>query len=378
MRVALVTKRTDPKLGGAERYTYDLADRLARAGHEVSMLAATTDHVPAGVAPVTLSERGLTKVQRYNRLLDSLDAHLDAHSYDVVHAMLPVRRCDVYHPHAGLARAMAASDSAKQRFLNPRRGRRAEVEGALLESSAPPIVLCLSEYVRGSVREWYKLDDAHLPILFNAVDIRTYDPAARPDARAATRARLGLAPDDRVALFVGQDLDRKGLREAVLAMEAFKSDERTKLLIVGKPSAREQLALAERAGVRDRVIKAPFSPDVYAFYSAADFLVLPTKHDPCSLVVLEALAMGLPVISTRFNGACEIMTNGTHGFVLDDPLDVPALSAAMRSLLDDAERSRMAEACLALRPRLEYDQHLRTLLGIYERVRAAGEAPVRY
>jgi len=379
VRIALVTKRTDPKVGGAEKYTFDLAQRLEREGHDVSVLAATPDHVPVGTTPVKLSAGGLTRLRRYDRLLASLDEHLDATPYDIVHAMLPVHRCDVYHPHAGLARAMAAGDKPSERVLNPRRDRRAAVEGTLLDSPNAPVVLCLSEYVRASVRAWYALDDAHLPILFNAVDTHVYDPAARPDARAATRARLQLGPDDCVALFVGQDLERKGLREAVLAMQAFRENPRMRLVIVGRPSAREYLGLADRIGVRDRVIKAPYSADVYAFYQAADFLVLPTKHDPCSLVVLEALAMGLPVISTRFNGACEIMSEGVHGHVLDDPADVPRLSLAMETMLDDGTRRRMSEACVALRPKLEYDQHVRTLAAIYDRVLSArGDTADRY
>ena len=79
-------------------------------------------------------------------------------------------------------------------------------------------------------------------------------------------------------------------------------------------------------------------------------------------------AMGLPVISTKFNGACEIMTDGVHGYVLDDPSDVNALAEAMRRLLDPDRRMQMRSACLALRPRLAYGNHLRSLLDIYESI----------
>jgi UDP-glucose:(heptosyl)LPS alpha-1,3-glucosyltransferase len=101
------------------------------------------------------------------------------------------------------------------------------------------------------------------------------------------------------------------------------------------------------------------------FYAASDFFVLPTRHDSCSLVVLEALAMGLPVISTVFNGACEIMRDGEHGFVLSNPADVGALTAAMGQLMDPTARQRMHEACLALRPNLSFDAHMDRLEEIY-------------
>ena len=83
--------------------------------------------------------------------------------------------------------------------------------------------------------------------------------------------------------------------------------------------------------------------------------------------------MGVPVISTAFNGACEIMENGTHGFVLQDPSDVPALADAMRQLLDPRRRAAMSRACLALRPQLAYDRHLDELLRVYDAVVGRGQ-----
>jgi UDP-glucose:(heptosyl)LPS alpha-1,3-glucosyltransferase len=228
--------------------------------------------------------------------------------------------------------------------------------------------------VKRAVREWYALDDAYLPILFNAVDLQKYDPSALPGARVAVRSKLNVDDEQCVALFVGHDFERKGLREAVLALRgvrdtyAGRDDRRLMLLVVGRPRLDKYLALARRYGVQEQVVAMGPADDVVALYRAADFLVLPTKHDPGSLVVLEALATGLPVISTRFNGASEIMVNGVHGFVLDDPTDVVALADAMRQMLDPALRQRMSQACVELRPRLSYDNHLRTLLGIYQRV----------
>jgi len=221
----------------------------------------------------------------------------------------------------------------------------ADVERVLLTGALPPVVLCLSHYVRRAFRSHYALDDAHSPILFNGVDLNRFEPAPRPHG------------DTVKALFIGQDDERKGLREAMIASET--ADPRLELLVVGKerlaPMSRRQHFVGEVSDPRP-------------FYRQADFFVLPTKHDPCSLVVLEALAMGVPVISTRFNGACEIMTDGVHGFVLDDPTDVNALAEAMRKMLDPALRARMSAACLELRPRLSYENHLRNLLGIYERI----------
>ena len=86
--------------------------------------------------------------------------------------------------------------------------------------------------------------------------------------------------------------------------------------------------------------------------------------------------MGLPVISTRFNGASEIMTDGVHGFVLDDPNDIDALADAMRKMLDPDRRRAMSEACLQLRPKLSYEHHLDELVRIYHRVKLESRSHV--
>ena len=234
-------------------------------------------------------------------MLDSLDAHLKTTNYDIVHAMLPVRRCDVYHPHAGMA--LAALDHPMFAFKH-RRKAMAHVEPALLSGPDVAVVLCLSDYVKRSVLEYYPAIAPRLATLFNAVDLDRFQPAPRSDHAGSH------------ALFIGQDFERKGLAETIEAMREI-DDPALKLTVVGK----ERRPAGTSGG---NVTFAGETDDTRPFYRDADFFVLPTKHDPCSLVVLEALAMGVPVISTRFNGACEIMTDGVHGFVLDDPRDVDA------------------------------------------------------
>jgi len=83
--------------------------------------------------------------------------------------------------------------------------------------------------------------------------------------------------------------------------------------------------------------------------------------------------MGLPVISTKFNGATEIMTDGVHGYVLDDPNDVAALADAMRKMMDPQRRAEMSKACLELRPKLSYEHHLDQLEAIYQAARVRNQ-----
>ena len=150
MNIALVILRADPRSGGAERYTVDLAAALAASGHAVSLLASQFAEPLPGVKFIALRAAAPTRLGRYLRFLSSLEQHLADHPHDVVHAMLPVRQCDIYHPHAGLAAEAIRSGhekypSAARRFcsqigtrFNRKRGRFAAIEASCSPAAALP------------------------------------------------------------------------------------------------------------------------------------------------------------------------------------------------------------------------------------------------
>ncbi|HEX4124703.1 MAG TPA: glycosyltransferase family 4 protein [Tepidisphaeraceae bacterium] len=377
MNIALVILNADPARGGAERYTADLAAALLARGHAASLLARDfADGLPPATRVPLGGGKGGTRVGRYVRFCDDLDRHLGNTRYDIVHAMLPVRRCDIYHPHAGIAAEAVAEGHLKHEGsvmrvvsqtanrLNRRRQRFASVERDLLAGRRPPVVVCLSRYVERSLDRHYQLPADRRRVLLNSVDLKRFDPSGDRQAADALRQQLGVGPGKVAALMIAQDFARKGLHQAIAAVATIK-DPRLVFVAVGKqdPSAYRRSAAA--LGCDDRVVFPGPCADPRPFYQMADFFVLPTRHDPCSLVVLEALAMGVPVISTAANGACEAMTRGTHGTVLADSADVTGLASAMRNLLDESLRRQMADACLALRPSLSYEHHVDRLLEIY-------------
>ena len=354
VNVALVILHADPARGGAERYTRDLAAGLTARGHRVTLVAGSFADVPAGVAAVPVSTSGASRVGRYEQFLEGIDT-ATAGGFDVIHAMLPVRRCDVYHPHAGVA-VEAVTAAGFLGRLNRRRVRFATVERRLLTGAAPPVVLCLSGLIRSAVlRHYPRLPDDRLTTLFNGTDLARFDPVG-------PRADLGVAGP--LGLILAQDFRRKGVAEAVRAVADVPG---WTLVVGGRDDAGPYRRLAGRLGVAGRVRFVGPVADPAAAYRAADLFLLPTRHDPCSLVVLEALAMGVPVISTCQNGACEAMVDGVHGRVLPSPAD--GLADAVRDVLD--RRAAMSAACLALRPGLSQAHHLDAVEAVYRRVAVA-------
>lgn len=368
-RVALVVLHGDARRGGAERYTAQLATTLFQSHDlKVTVIAGAFADGWAGEAgeAVPLGARGETRVGIYQDFVEKLRQHLTANPYDIVHAMLPVPAglCDIYHPHAGIAARRTGSRLGW--WTNPRRRLFARIERDLLTGPRPPIVLTLSGLVEAELL-W-----AHPALprdrgrrLFNGVDLERFSPDVAPLDRSELKSTAG----DVLALFVSNNFQLKGLFPLLEAMARVPA---LKLVVVGRDDPAPFARRAGQLGIARRIHFAGSLGDPARLYAAADLLVLPTRRDSCSLVVLEALASGLPVISTRTNGACEIMTDGREGIILDRWDDVDALAEALTRLLDAQTRSAMRAAALALRPVLSWSKHVETLQTIYADVGMKG------
>jgi UDP-glucose:(heptosyl)LPS alpha-1,3-glucosyltransferase len=140
------------------------------------------------------------------------------------------------------------------------------------------------------------------------------------------------------------------------------------LAVVGHRQFGEYERLARQLGVIDRVRFLGFRGDPKDAYFAADLLVHPTFYDPCSLVVLEALACGLPIVTTKFNGAAELMSPEC-GRVVDDPLDDRALAAAIVELTDPETRRTAARSARESATQWTFDDHYRSLMAVFVEIR---------
>jgi UDP-glucose:(heptosyl)LPS alpha-1,3-glucosyltransferase len=138
-----------------------------------------------------------------------------------------------------------------------------------------------------------------------------------------------------------------------------------RLLVAGNPRTGRYERLARHLGIAGRVKFLGPRRDAHNCYFAADFLVHPTFYDPCSLVVLEALACGLPVITSRFNGASELLDPPCEGFVVDDPHDHTQLAWCLSQLLNCSRRAACAQAARKAAARWTFEDHYHQLLRVF-------------
>ncbi len=198
-----------------------------------------------------------------------------------------------------------------------------------------------------------------IDVVYNGVPIEALRRGG--ETRAKIRETLGLKSDDVAVLFAGSGWERKGLRFAIEAIE--KSRKEMRLLVAGRGD--------ERKFGSARVQFLGVVQDMPALYGAADIFLLPTIYDPFSNACLEALAAGLPVITTRANGFSEIMETGVHGTVLDDPQNADAICEALLFWSDSARREQAGIGIRELADRFDISANVsRTLqiLTLYRRL----------
>lgn len=378
MKIALITYHADPARGGAERYTIDLARALAGRGYDVALLhagASVAEKLP-GVAYIHDKVGGVSRAGRHGNFLHAIDRRLEAEHFDVVHAMLPVHRCDIYQAHAGFAFETLASSHLKRRSrlarqmsrlgnrLNPKRRLYAEVEHDLLTSMPTPMVICLSKAMKQKAVSHFHLDPANLAVIPNAVDLKRYDPAAHPQAGTELRAKFGIMPARKMGLFLGQDFARKGLAETLRAMAEL-DDPSFILLVAGRDDPAPFQHLAATLGLGRNVIFAGATSDPYPFYAAADVVLFPSRFDPFGLVPAEAVAMGVPPIVSSHAGVSELLNHDHNALIVEEPSRIESLVAAMRSALEPATHERLARGCMETREEFSYEKHLNAVIDLY-------------
>lgn len=195
-------------------------------------------------------------------------------------------------------------------------------------------LVAISQLVSRHLQEFFERSDAS--VVPNAVDTDRFTPQIRARRRETERAARHLSSDIFVLLIIGNDWAKKGLETLLLSL-AECHDLPMKLLVVGRDDRSIFVPLIDRLDLGHRVQFHPPTDDVEQFYAAADLYAGPSLEDSFALPPLEAMACGLPVITSVNNGGSQIITEGVDGFVLSDPRDTIALRTLLRRLYQDRE-----------------------------------------
>lgn len=226
-------------------------------------------------------------------------------------------------------------------------------------------IITNSAMCKREIAEHYDVPADDVTVVHNGVDHAVFSPSMRAEHREGARRALGLSPDEVAVLYLGTGFDRKGLDTLIRSFGILKPRD-ARLIIVGSGDSERSAAMAADCGVGDRMIWAGKSDDVAAHYAAADVFALPTRYDPFANSTMEALASGVPVVTTRSNGVSEILRDGLDAYVIDAN-DPEALADRLGVLIGDEDlRGRIGEAgCKAAEP-FTWERTTRETIAVYE------------
>jgi UDP-glucose:(heptosyl)LPS alpha-1,3-glucosyltransferase len=309
--------------GGVETATLGFVQALVEHGYDVHLLA------PPGQAPV----RGVT---RHRLSLPPLPA-----AARLLARALAVRRIarrggwDVVQSHERTLgqHIYRAGEGCHRAYLEAMGGRRARgvyhrvvqaLERRVLTTT--PRIVAIARAGEAEIERLYGVPSSRVDVVYNGVDLARFHPRNRAAHRAVARAEASVPAGFPLALFAGSGFERKGLDKAIEALAL--GDPAWRLLVLGRGSRRAHEALAERLGVAPRVRWLGARPDIERWYAAADVVVLPTRYEPFGNVHLEALASGVPVVTSVRAGGAEVIVDGRNGAAVN-PEDASAIARAM-------------------------------------------------
>lgn len=340
MRIGLIRMRYTP-YGGAEVFLQRFISKILERGHRLDVFSSyweaeegvTVHRIDAGGPAFLRPLRFATNVAReVERVRPDVTLSLErTFSQDIY------RAGDGCHREWLIQRGKTASALKRASLvLSPKHKVILGLEERLFKDPGLKAVVANSRRVKDEIIRHYGLPAEKICVIYNGMD---FGALKAPDEaiRARLRASCGIAEDTVLILFIGSGFERKGLLYAIRALSLIK-DANVKLMAIGKGDTARYLDEAKRTGVADRVIfKGPVK-GASDYCQAGDIFLLPTIYEPFGNACLEAMAAGLPVVTSRISGVSELIEDGVSGGIVEEPTDHEEVAAKVSLFLDKGAR----------------------------------------
>lgn len=382
MKIAIVRKKYSD-FGGAERYVASLSKHLVESGHKVHVFADEwkIDNKQNARHNTYLSQILFHKVPviRIVSFLHVLSFTISSRRllqkevFDIIHSLERTTYQDIYRAgdgcHKEWLRQRTKIDPWYKSILavlNPLHLSLLWIEKKIFKNGKYKMIIANSKRGKAEIVHHYGVPPEKIQVIYNAIDTKRFNLTNPAEVRIQVRMQHGISPKDQILLFVGSDFKRKGLAAAIESLARLKSG--IKLIVIGKDRVGPYRSMANRMGIKEHVNFLGPRADVERYYCAGDLFIFPTIYDPFSNVCLEAMAAGLPVITSSVNGASELLEEGKNGYIIENPIDPIEISKKIQKGLKLSQRS-VQEFNSKLLERFSWEQHLAQVLDIYGSIR---------
>ena len=379
MRIALNIYKFLPSKGGGERYLASLANQLIERGHEVHIFANEWENhnlIHFHTIPVIRYPKFLKEVS----FVINSRRRLAENDFDIVQVVGRALGMNVFNPHCGVEEAWIKQDFLSisnpvnrvlkhiTRFFSLRQRFILWLDKKQYTDKNVSRIIAISEMIKNDIIKYHHVNPQKIKVIYNGVDLQRFNPAITKKFRGIVRKKLFIS-EEFVILYVSNNFRLKGLTILVKALgELKKSHKEFKALIIGRGRDTSYSKLAKRLNCLENLIFLGHVNGIEKYYAASDLYVHPTFYDSCSLVVTEALASGLPVITTRYDGASGVIDDGIDGFVMKDPMDYETLAEKISLFFDDEFRKKASIAARKKAEKYPEERNCEETIEVYNEV----------
>jgi UDP-glucose:(heptosyl)LPS alpha-1,3-glucosyltransferase len=381
MKIALIRERYT-EFGGAERYVASLSEKLAAKGHEIHIFArswnaaqTTNNKVSRLQGPIFHHRVAVLNGPSFLKILSfafNTRKMLQADHYDVIQSFERTLYQDIYRAGDGCHREWLVQrgkiDPSYKGILNrvnPLHIVLLWLERQIFTEGNYTAIMANSKRGKREIMQLYQVPEEKIRVIYSPVDQKRFLISSNPREKAALLNRFGIEPGNPVLLFVGSGFKRKGLIATLKALALFSPP--MHLIVVGKERLSPYQKLTKKLGIEKYVHFAGPIPDVAPYYLGSDLFVFPTIYEPFSNVCLEAMAAGLPLITSRINGASEVVLENENGYVIENPLDPIEIMKKIEKGLS-LSKNHVQKINTPILNQLTWDIHVESVLDLYKSV----------
>ncbi len=352
--------------GGVETATAGLMGELLRRGYAIDLLSTRAQPEVPGATVRRLATPAQPSIVRFLCFALAARRAVAGAGYDIVQSHERCLLQDIYRAGEGTHRGYLEAMERRRARVAPYHRLVLAFERRIFTLRSARHIVAISRRDAGEIERRYNTPPDRLSLVYNGVNLDRFHPDHRQRLRAPMRESLGLSDRDWLILFVGSGFERKGLLPLIEALARL-DDRHSCLAVAGKGDAVPYQRRAAALGLERRVLWLGPRTDVERLYAMADAVALPARYEPFGNVHLEALASGIPVLTSVWAGGAEVISHGENGWVVAsrDPAAVAAGLAGLRAL---APREASAAARKAAEP-FTYAAQVDALVEIYRRLR---------
>jgi UDP-glucose:(heptosyl)LPS alpha-1,3-glucosyltransferase len=333
-------------LGGAERFAYELTERLSlNEKYDFHVFAnrwqSDSDRITFHKVPIIKFPRFFTTISFAwfaNRKISKMD-------FDLIHTHDRIFDADIFTMH-GIPHHIWVHEVRKKSMSLFDRAT-CWVEKYLINNTRCKKFLPVSSLTKEKFLQEYKIKPEKIQVIHPGIDIEKFNRLDRELCQKEIRKQFKIDPSDIVILFVSMNFKIKGLDYVMAALRKAKasySSQNIKLLVVGKGDYKKYSALAEKNSIKDNVIFAGVQKEnLEKIYLASDIFMMLSRFDTFGMTVLEAMAASLPVIISSNVGAKDLVREEKNGFVIEDTNNAEIICDRIGSMLDSKTRTTMAK-----------------------------------